>query len=49
LTGINVKGKQIKLDLGMPDPPWPGIYDLRPEQQIATIAVLFDLCLARPA
>jgi hypothetical protein len=36
LISINLKGKQVKLDLGRRDLPWSVIYDLKREQQIAT-------------
>ena len=48
LLGINVKGKQVKLDLRRRDLPWSVIYDLRRGQQIATngyhegIAIIID-------
>jgi hypothetical protein len=48
LIAINVKGKQVKLDLGRRDLPWSVIYDLRRKQQIATngyhegIAIIID-------
>ena len=48
LISINVKGKQVKLDVGRRDLPWSVIYDLRRGQQIATngyhegIAIIVD-------
>lgn len=36
LTGINLHGKQVKLDLVRRDLPWSVIYDLKRKQQIAT-------------
>lgn len=36
LIAKNIRGKQIKLDLGRQDLPWSVIYDLRRQQQIAT-------------
>ncbi|NES00903.1 MAG: hypothetical protein F6J86_45255 [Symploca sp. SIO1B1] len=36
LIARNLRGKQIKLNLGRQDLPWSVIYDLRREQQIST-------------